>query len=334
MDWKHFVGDSREKYHLYLCSREWAQKKEAVRQRCGGVCEVCRERDMEAVHHLTYIRKYDEHLEDLQGCCRSCHDYIHHRKGTTDSMLTKIDFEGHEIRMVGTADCPEWVASDVSRVLRINNPREVMREFDDEEKGVTSIDTPGGPQKVTTLFEPGLYRLVLLSRKPDAKRFKGWLCKEVLPSIRKHGCYPPPVDLVANEHFGGLLANLDVLAGMVENMRDQALATQANSNAIATLDDRTTRTEQELELTDGHWRVRAFASRHQFNLPKSLAKQLGLLCTRLCREQGIPIQRRPDEDYGTVNAYPEHILRHACRSLQLGPFVDLDYDEPAGRIPQ
>lgn len=36
------------------------------------------------------------------------------------------------------------------------------------------------------ISEPGLYRLVMKSRKPEAKEFQRW---EVLPSIRKHGAY-------------------------------------------------------------------------------------------------------------------------------------------------
>ena len=35
--------------------------------------------------------------------------------------------------------------------------------------------------------EPGLYRLILRSYKPEAERFQDWVCREVLPSIRKTG---------------------------------------------------------------------------------------------------------------------------------------------------
>ena len=42
------------------------------------------------------------------------------------------------------------------------------------------------------MTEPGLWKLVMASRKPAALRFKSWLATDVLPSIRKHGCYPPP----------------------------------------------------------------------------------------------------------------------------------------------
>lgn len=37
--------------------------------------------------------------------------------------------------------------------------------------------------------EPGLYTLVLGSRKPEARAFRRWITHEVLPSIRRYGAY-------------------------------------------------------------------------------------------------------------------------------------------------
>lgn len=70
-----------EKYSMYLCSREWGVRREAVRKRCGGTCERCGDAPMSHVHHLTYRRRYAEPLEDLMGVCEPCHDYIHGRSG-------------------------------------------------------------------------------------------------------------------------------------------------------------------------------------------------------------------------------------------------------------
>ena len=61
--------------------------------------------------------------------------------------------------------------------------------MDDDEKGIITGETLGGAQKMTVISESGLYSLILRSRKPEAKRFKKWVTKEVLPSIRKTGGY-------------------------------------------------------------------------------------------------------------------------------------------------
>ena len=67
----------QERYQRYLCSREWAEKREAVRARSHGYCERCFINPMDACHHLTYARKYNEQLEDLQAICDNCHAFTH-----------------------------------------------------------------------------------------------------------------------------------------------------------------------------------------------------------------------------------------------------------------
>jgi hypothetical protein len=88
-DWRS-ISDDREKYKAYLCSREWALLRNAVRDRCGGKCERCMVNDMECVHHLTYARKYRERLEDLAGWCNACHDFTH---GKSDDDPFVIHYE-------------------------------------------------------------------------------------------------------------------------------------------------------------------------------------------------------------------------------------------------
>lgn len=116
------------------------------------------------------------------------------RDGTPVALELSLSWEGHRVRMVGTHERPEWVAKDVCRVLGIHNSRDALRDIvPDAEKGVAFSDTLGGRQEVATVKEGGLYRLMSRSRKPSAARFQAWLFGEVIPSIRKHGCYPAPV---------------------------------------------------------------------------------------------------------------------------------------------
>ena len=84
---------------------------------------------------------------------------------------------------------PWFVASDVCRALDIRNNRDAIARLEDDEKGVGLTDTLGGKQKVTVVNEPGLYSLIMSSRKPEARAFKHWITHEVIPSIRKHGVY-------------------------------------------------------------------------------------------------------------------------------------------------
>lgn len=96
---------------------------------------------------------------------------------------------GQEIRVAWQGNQPWWVAVDVCSVLGIGNSRQALTRLDDDEKGVTTNDTLGGAQELATVNEPGLYSLMLRSRKPQAKAFKRWITHEVIPAIRKTGRY-------------------------------------------------------------------------------------------------------------------------------------------------
>lgn len=98
-------------------------------------------------------------------------------------------FEGQQVRFVGTWENPEWIAADVCAVLGIQNPSQAVADFEEYEKGVSNTYTTEGLRKVLTVKEPGLYQLISVSRKPEAKKFKKWMFCEVLPSIRKTGSY-------------------------------------------------------------------------------------------------------------------------------------------------
>jgi 5-methylcytosine-specific restriction endonuclease McrA len=66
---------NNEDWGRYRASREWAIRKREVTLRSGGICERCRVRPQEHIHHVTYARAGQERLEDLLGLCRPCHQY-------------------------------------------------------------------------------------------------------------------------------------------------------------------------------------------------------------------------------------------------------------------
>ena len=91
------------------------------------------------------------------------------------------------IRALSVDGEPWFVARDVTDALGLD--RTATYKLDEDEKGVRLTHTPGGDQKVTTVSEAGFYKLVLKSRKPEAKAFQRWVTHEVLPAIRRTGGY-------------------------------------------------------------------------------------------------------------------------------------------------
>lgn len=84
---------------------------------------------------------------------------------------------------------PWFVAADVCRALELSNPTVSVGRLDDDERAKFNLGRQG---EGTIVSEPGLYTLVLGSRKPEAKAFKRWITHEVIPAIRKHGGYLTP----------------------------------------------------------------------------------------------------------------------------------------------
>ncbi len=61
----------------------------------------------------------------------------------------------------------------------------ILREFELSTLSVDSFDTGFGIKEFTMITEPQLYFVLMRSDKPNAKHFRHWVTKEVLPSIRK-----------------------------------------------------------------------------------------------------------------------------------------------------
>lgn len=105
--------------------------------------------------------------------------------------IIKFDYlNGAEVRAIKDEKGEPWfVAKDVCNALELDNISMSTSKLDEDEKGINIIYTLGGAQSMLTINESGLYHLVILSRKPEAKKFRKWVTSEVLPTIRKTGEY-------------------------------------------------------------------------------------------------------------------------------------------------
>ena len=109
--------------------------------------------------------------------------------------LQVFSYKGNEVRTVQKGSEILWVLKDVCGILGIEKYRDAATRLDDDEREPVLVDTLGGRQEMIAVTESGLYSIILLSRKPEAKKFKRWVTHEVLPTIRKHGAYVTPAKL-------------------------------------------------------------------------------------------------------------------------------------------
>lgn len=107
--------------------------------------------------------------------------------------LAVFTYSDLDVRTVVREGEPWFVAIDVCAVLGIANARDAVNSLDEDEYELVPaavVNTDARPQDLLNVInEPGLYSLILRSRKPEAKAFKRWITHEVLPAIRQTGRY-------------------------------------------------------------------------------------------------------------------------------------------------
>lgn len=104
-----------------------------------------------------------------------------------------------QIRVIEQDGEPWFVAADVCRALEHTNTTMALERLDEDEKYKFSLGLSGGD--TWCVNEPGLYSLVLGSRKPEAKAFKRWITHDVIPAIRKNGGYIHGADSMTPEEL-------------------------------------------------------------------------------------------------------------------------------------
>lgn len=148
------------------------------------------------------------------------------------SNVESFDFNGAPVRVIAKSpDEPWFVASDVAKVLGYAVAKDMTRNLDDDEKDGQNVPTPGGTQAMTVISESGLYSAVLRSRVPQAKEFKRWVTREVLPSIRRHGTY------MTGETIERVLQDPDTLIQLATQLKDERAAREASEKRAREIEE-------------------------------------------------------------------------------------------------
>ena len=156
-----------------------------------------------------------------------------------------------KVRVVMQDEDPWFVAKDVCECLGLENISEALRGLDEDEK--ITLSNPDGnpragiPHQMNVVSEPGLYSLILRSRKPEAKAFKRWVTHDILPSIRRTGGYlaTKPDDtpesimaravLIAQDTIKRLEDRNSELEGAVSEMKPKALFADSVASSTSSI---------------------------------------------------------------------------------------------------
>lgn len=82
--------NKRSSYAWYLGTAFWRERREQILSRAQGICEWCHKRRATQVHHLTYLRVFNELPTDLVALCQRCHRKVHALQPANDN---QIEFE-------------------------------------------------------------------------------------------------------------------------------------------------------------------------------------------------------------------------------------------------
>lgn len=160
-----------------------------------------------------------------------------------------FNYESNQIRTVELKGEPWWVAKDICDVFGETNRNRAMQALDDDEKGYTQIETPGGLQNMAIVNEPGVYHL-LFAMKPEKARgvsdeyiqnrmeqlkaFRRWITHQVLPSIRRTGTYRMIVAPLPPESAGGVAR---LITALRSTMKDNGQPPESISRMVKGLCD-------------------------------------------------------------------------------------------------
>jgi toxin-antitoxin system, toxin component, bro family len=130
---------------------------------------------------------------------------------------------GKEVKIYGDFENPLFVAQDVADWLEYDKSsiNKMLANVDESEKLVGKIFRSGQNRDVTMLTEDGLYEVLMLSTKPNAKPFKKQV-KEILKTIRKTGSYSKPMSvqdvLIATlEEQKKMVHRIEIVENKVDN---------------------------------------------------------------------------------------------------------------------
>lgn len=143
--------------------------------------------------------------------------------------IQRFDFRGASLRTLTDEEGEPWfIAKDVCDILGMSNPSMAVIALDKDE--VAQIDPKDylgsenrSNQAVNIVSEPGLYKLIMRSRKPEAKEFQRWVTHDVLPQIRRTGGYIPTSESDSDED---IMARAVLVAQKTIKQKNQQIAEQ------------------------------------------------------------------------------------------------------------
>ncbi len=144
---------------------------------------------------------------------------------------TVFNYGSSKLRTIKKNEETWFCAKDVCSNLGVKQPVYALENLDEDEKAMWVLPTPHkNATKAWFINESGLYHLIFISRKPEARAFRKWVTSEVLPALRTQGSYEvQSADVESNrpaaskDLVNGMFALADNIGRVGNNYRRTAL---------------------------------------------------------------------------------------------------------------
>ena len=228
-----------------------------------------------------------------------------------DNQLQVFMYNNQNVRTTNINGDAWFAGKDICDILGIQNIRQNIKSLDDDEK-MTVYKTYGQTEKqrggarfMTFVSEPGLYKLIFRSNKPEAKEFTRWVTHTLLPQVHHYGMYLTPRVREIYEHdpvaFSKLIDRyLDI------DKENEALKTENSMLKISNANLLERLAQEQAYSSLGHFVVAAPSSIPvkdasnvfgQYNIKigqnsfYKLGRDLNLLCSRKGVQWNKPTQK-------------------------------------------
>lgn len=131
------------------------------------------------------------------------------------NQLQNFNFNNLQVRTIIIDKEPWFVVADVAKIIEATNPTDLAKLVDDEDKSRQSLGS-GSPKNI--INESGLYQILIRSNNQNAKPFRKWVTREVLPSIRKHGAY------MTSQTIENTLSDPDFIIRLATELKEERAA--------------------------------------------------------------------------------------------------------------
>ena len=217
--------------------------------------------------------------------------------------------------VVNESNEPLFCLADVCKTLGLTNAsvvkEQIIKEFgDDLSQTYPILDSLGRKQEAVFIGESHLYFVMMRSDKPNAKSFRLWITKDVIPSIRKTGSYS--VKPMSQAEL--LLQQAQVIVDLEKRQLVQEGKIQQLTEENEVIRKDFDYLKSKTNNTPDFYSVIGFCYLKGISINLEDAKQLGKEASKICKSCGISTGSLPDPRFGRIKTYPYRVLETVVES--------------------